>query len=321
MKKKIFLLGFLLPLAVIPALTTSCVDINTIKFKAISNVETSWNYESTSSSKDGFKKLYGGDKKINEGNYVIFLGCTGKLASGYYNNVGGSTATAEWNEGSFTPSDILTSGFFDLRLKNDPKYMTQSPLDSESQIYTKNFQYIHADDEVHKSAFQTGYENWKKGGASGIVKSYDIDFFLFLAQPKAMHYINGASYDEPVYESLKMPVDPIFYVSPFDTWQDSDFNNGYYNSEPSGESKKKNQNDWEKHHQVGEYIRNDQEAKEYRAMINFLQKISPVSFGGKDGTDDPLVIFVKDGKPNKLSTIGTFESDLNSVWPDENLDD
>jgi len=56
-------------------------------------------------------------------------------------------------------------------------------------------------------------------------------------------------------------------------------------------------------------------------MIEFLQKISPSTFAGKDGTTDPLVIYVKDGKPNKLSTIDSFSSDMNSVWPDETLDD
>jgi len=321
MKKKLFLFGLLLPLAVIPAFTSSCVNISYIKFKTLNNVEVNWTYDNAASSKTGFKKLYGGDKKINEGNYVIFLGCTGKLGTGYYNNIGGSTGTAEWNEGAFTTSNVLTSGFFDKKLKTNPSEDSLSVLDSTSQIFTKNFKYVESAEDYDKSDFQKGYETWKNGGTSGITKDYDINFFVFLAQPKAMHYINGASYEEPVYESPKMQSDPIFYVSPFDTWQSSDFTNGYFNSEPSGESKKKNQNSWEKHHQVGEYIRNDQEAKEYRAMVNFLQKISPTTFAGKDGTDDPFVIYVKNGKPNKLSTIDNFQSDIDSVWPDESLDD
>jgi hypothetical protein len=78
---KIKLLYLLVPVVVAPiCLTaTSCNAFGTQKVKNLGDLLTSFgSYGSTSSYSKSFQNLYYGNKKVNNGNYVVFFGTAGK---------------------------------------------------------------------------------------------------------------------------------------------------------------------------------------------------------------------------------------------------
>jgi len=306
----------LTPLSFTPLLVTSCVNVNSIAFKYYGIGEENYSYADGKATSN-FKKLYEGDKKINDGNYVILLGSTGKTGT-YYS--GSKQAYAEWNSGAFTASDFINSPSSKNSLVTYSSNVDPSPLNPNCPIFTKN---IHSDWTTRadqKTVLQTSIENWED---DGVTKNYSIPFLAYFCQPEPVHYINGAKVENIDYPRTGFD-DPIFYCDPFKTWTQDDYLNPYFNqfgTIDDAEEKKKNQNSWEQHHQIGDYVRQDKDAKEYRAIINFLHKVSPNTFGDKDGLSSLITIFVKDGRPNRVGGFNTISSDLNAVFTEETLDD
>jgi hypothetical protein len=78
---KVKLLYLLIPVVVAPIclMATSCNAFESQKVKNLGNLLNSFgSYSSTSSYSKSFQNLYYGDKKVNNGNYVVFFGTSGK---------------------------------------------------------------------------------------------------------------------------------------------------------------------------------------------------------------------------------------------------
>jgi hypothetical protein len=112
MKTKLFYL--LIPAIVAPiCLTaTSCSTLNLQKVKNLGYLSNSFDsYGSLSTYTKSFKNLYYGDKKVNNGNYVVLFGTAGKttITPSKDASTTGTIATAYPNYGlSMFSQDVTT---------------------------------------------------------------------------------------------------------------------------------------------------------------------------------------------------------------------
>jgi hypothetical protein len=137
-----------------------------------------------------------------------------------------------------------------------------------------------------------------------------------------MNYGNGAKVDSDKQQALN---ELEFYPNPFYTWTEKDFLNPQFN--PTGsqsDETSKDKNDWEKHHKIGSYARNDAAATQYRSLFERLWTLSPQTFNGKKGEDTILGLYYKKGRAQLLgkydsTNTNAIYSDLKETYPDPKI--
>jgi len=308
MKRRIFLSLFALSPLVL--LNFSCSV--TYKFNMYSigdGTSFASDFSFTNQKKENFQKLFYGTDSINDGNYVLFFGCTGKTDTSIYDN------TKAQND--------YKSGFTDdlpYSVNNSFKYLNHDPnmqpgtnpiwngTDDEKALLTDvtNITFGTTSDT---NVILDATEYWKEQNQP----LYNLQFYMNYYSLKEISYSNGM-------KTLPEGIDDYtFLCSPFYTWTNDDFYNNWY--DPNGlqgnhELEQSEWTLWEKRHPIGEYARMDKEAIEYREMINYLWTICPDELGNQ-GTceDNTLVLYYYDGvMKDSSNTLSDMKSKLVSIY-------